>query len=108
MAKLRDPPFARFGAGRLKSRWGAWTVSTGLGWASHQAIHRPWAHTPECPAAAQQIAPSSSAACGPVELSTSARHRPQDTIKGSVVVNGRGHSLTHEGISLHAEGQVSV
>ena len=25
-----------------------------------------------------------------------------------MVVNGRGHSLTHEGISLHAEGQVSV
>ena len=25
-----------------------------------------------------------------------------------MVDNGRGHSLTHEGISLHAEGQVSV
>jgi len=35
-------------------------------------------------------------------------YRPGDTIKGSVVVNGRGHSLTHEGVSLHAEGQVSL
>ena len=58
---------------------------------------------------ANQIAPNSSAACGPVKLSPPPRAtRPQDTIKGAVVINGRGHSLTHEGISLHAEGQVSL
>jgi len=35
-------------------------------------------------------------------------YRPGDSIKGVVQVNGRGHSLPHEGINLHVEGMVSL
>jgi hypothetical protein len=35
-------------------------------------------------------------------------YRPGDTIKGTVQIHGRGHSMAHEGITLHAEGQVSL
>ena len=59
-----------------------------------------------------QLTKSRPTAAQPAALSSSAppprATRPQDTIKGAVVINGRGHSLTHEGISLHAEGQVSL
>ena len=35
-------------------------------------------------------------------------YRPGDVVRGTAIINGRGHSLTHEGVVLQVEGSVSL